>query len=266
PSPTHGGPTLRQDQLQGPYDQTLVVESRGDLLAFSTPALSQALVVEGAIRLRLYVAADQPDADFAIRLTDVYPDGRSILLRDGILRLRFRDGFTSSDTALATPGQVYALDYTLEDLAQVFPPGHQLRLLVSGANYPRFDLNLQNGGALYRPGDTTVAQLTVHTGGQTASYIDLPVARSSRLSGPLPTPSLQLYPNPAQDRLQVDGLPAGIVSPRYRILDALGREVAQGRLAETGIPVASLAPGRYLLQVLDAQAQLRGQAAFERRD
>ena len=265
PSPTWGGPTLRQDQLQGPYDQAAVVESRSDLLAFTTPPLSDSLRVEGAIHLRLFAAAGQPDADVAVRLTHVYPDGRSILLLDDIRRLRFRAGFTAADTALAVPGQVYALDYVLPDIAQVFPPGHRLRLLVSGANYPRFALNLQNGGALYGPGDTTATTLTLSLGGAQASYVELPVATAATAVGPVPPPpALHAYPNPCRDWLHLrwEGPPA----VRYRVLDPQGRLMATGNWQGRPIPVQAWPAGAYVLELQGRAGAVLARTTVVRRD
>ncbi len=75
----------------------------------------------------------------AVRLTDVYPDGRSMLVTDGIQRMRFRAG--NPDETLMTPGQVYSVDVKLSITAQTFRQGHRIRLIVSSSNYPRFDVN-----------------------------------------------------------------------------------------------------------------------------
>ena len=98
PSPTHGGKTLSLTQLQGPFDQSDTVEGRNDNLIFTTSVLAEDIIVQGQIKVNLFVASDRPDTDFVVRLTEVYPDGSSILLSDHIQRMRFREGFRVSDT------------------------------------------------------------------------------------------------------------------------------------------------------------------------
>jgi len=90
PSPTIGGKTLAADLDQGPYDQGPEVESRNDNLIFSTPVLTDDIKVKGRIKVHVFVSSDRPDTDFAFRLTEVYPDGRSIALGQIIQRMRFK--------------------------------------------------------------------------------------------------------------------------------------------------------------------------------
>jgi predicted acyl esterase len=98
PSPTVGGLNafMRQDPLSetvgdGPRDQRDRVESRPDCLVHTTPVLEKDVVVEGTAEVELHVSSDRPDTDFAVRLCDVHPDGRSMLVADGIWRMRYRN-------------------------------------------------------------------------------------------------------------------------------------------------------------------------------
>ena len=83
PVPTVGGQNLVLDK--GPMDQRKI-ESRDDVLLFTTETLTEPLEVTGRITAKLFIASDCPDTDFTVKLTDVYPDGRSMLVTDGILR------------------------------------------------------------------------------------------------------------------------------------------------------------------------------------
>lgn len=133
----------------GPQDLR-PVESRGDVRTWSTPALANALRINGPVRARLFFSSDRPDTDLCVRLTDVHPDGRSVLLTQGIRRLRFRDGFTAEH--LMVPGTVYEVEVTLQDLALTVLPGHRLRIAACSADYPHYDLNRNDGGAMYVAG------------------------------------------------------------------------------------------------------------------
>lgn len=170
PVPTRGGRNLTRQA--GPLDQRSV-ESRGDVLVFSTDVLHRPLVVAGRIEARLHVSSDCPDTDFTVKLTDVYPDGRSILVCDGILRARFRESFEKP--SLLEPGKVYPLAVDLWSTAIAFSPGHRIRVAISSSNAPRFEPNPNTGAPLLPPAPPRMANNTVHLSPAHASSIVLPV-------------------------------------------------------------------------------------------
>jgi predicted acyl esterase len=167
PVPTRG------DGIEGPMDQRSV-EARPDVLVFSTPPLAEPIEVTGRIGVRLYAASSARDTDFTAKLTDVYPNGRSILLKDGIVRARFRHSLETEE--LITPGQQYAYDIDLWSTSIVFNRGHQIRVAISSSNSPRFEPNPNTGGP--QPPDpkekAVVAHQTIYLGGSEASSIVLP--------------------------------------------------------------------------------------------
>src|SRR5262249_21812045 len=157
PVPTVGGAELGQDI--GPKDQRKV-ESRGDVLVFSTDVLADPVEVTGRVTAKLYVSSDCPDTDFAVKLTDVYPDGRSMLVTDGILRARVGESFEHE--RLLEPGRVYELTVDLWSTSLVFNRGHRVRVAVSSSNAPRFDPNPNTGHAFRADKETRVATNTVY--------------------------------------------------------------------------------------------------------
>lgn len=170
PVPTVGGQNLNLPK--GPMDQRKV-ESRDDVLPFTSVALPEPVEITGRVRAKLYVSSDCPDTDFTVKLTDVYPDGRSMLLTDGILRARFRESFERE--SLLEPGKVYELTVDLWSTSIVFNRGHKIRVAVSSSNFPRFDPN-PNTGAAFRADDRTrVATNTVYVSKRYPSHIVLPV-------------------------------------------------------------------------------------------
>ena len=82
PGATLGGDNLVK--LVGPADMH-PIESRQDVLDFSTEPLEEPIEVTGRMSAKLFVCSDRPDTDFTAMLTDVYPDGRSMLVADGLL-------------------------------------------------------------------------------------------------------------------------------------------------------------------------------------
>ncbi|RJP31368.1 MAG: CocE/NonD family hydrolase [Candidatus Omnitrophota bacterium] len=138
PCPTIGGKNL--EIAAGPYDQS-DLEARNDVLVFSTEPLPEPLEVVGRIRAVLFAASNLTDNDLTVRLTDVYPNGRSMLVCDGIARASFRDSFVESTPI--TPGDVYRYEVDLWSTSLVFNRGHRIRIIIANTNYPRFDLNPQ---------------------------------------------------------------------------------------------------------------------------
>jgi len=248
PSPTIGGPTLNADLLQGPYDLSTTVETRSDHVVFETATLSSDLSLQGRINVKLFVSTDQLDGDVAIRLTDVFPNGESIIMRDGIQRLRFRNGFTQANETFCTSGEVYEIDIELEDIAHTFLAGHKLRLLVSGANYPRFDVNLNNGAEMYTAGDTITSSSNVHLGADYPSRLELPVVSNVSVEETHRN-NFSIYPNPTTDVLWVEMEKAQ--SMNVRMMNVLGKEVRRFKVygSRWKADVNALADGIYFLEV-----------------
>ena len=146
PVPTVGGQVLLAGgNAMGPRDQR-PVEQRDDVLVYSTPVLERPVEVTGPIELRVFVASSAPDTDVTGKLVDVYPDGRAMILTEGILRARYRTSRAVPE--LLEPGAVYELHLDLWATANVFLPGHRVRLEVSSSNFPRFGRNSNSGGEI----------------------------------------------------------------------------------------------------------------------
>lgn len=173
PAPTVGGQVLTPELQPGPADQREKVESRSDVLVFSTPALEKDLEIAGKVKVKLFVSSDRTDTDFTAILTDVHPDGRSILVTEGVRRMRFRN--TTSKEELMKPGEVYPVTIELNNTALTFLKGHRARLIISSSNYPKYAINLNDGGPMYRKGDGLVATNSVYAGKQHPSALVLPV-------------------------------------------------------------------------------------------
>ncbi|MEZ4650477.1 MAG: CocE/NonD family hydrolase [Candidatus Eisenbacteria bacterium] len=208
PVPTLGGNNLVL--ALGPYDQR-PVENRSDVILFETPPLANALEVVGQIEVVLYASSDRLDTDFTAKLTDVHPDGRSMLVCDGILRARFRNGFDGEE--LLTPGEVERYVIDLGSTALAFAPGHRLRLAVSSSNSPRFAVNPNHGGPFGSDDPPVVATNTIHLGGQSPSALVLPVVDPD----PSSVPGADGLPDGAGDGVG-DGLGAATGSLSLRVL------------------------------------------------
>ena len=174
PVPTLGGQELASEA--GPYDQR-PIETRPDVASFTAPPLASPLTVVGRVRCRVFLRPDTRDLDVAVRLTDVYPDGRSMLVTDGIQRARKRCGGGSE--CFLVPGQPVELVVDLWSTALVFARGHRIRIDISGSNAPRFEVNPNDGGDLNQPGPGVVAHPVLLLGPTYPSRLELPVLRPS---------------------------------------------------------------------------------------
>jgi putative CocE/NonD family hydrolase len=145
PVPTVGGPLCCDTAhlAPGPRDQRQV-ESRPDVLVYSTPPLDQDLEVTGPVTLDLFAKSSAVDTDFTAKLVDVWPNGFAQNLTEGILRASFRES-TSGAPKPIVPGKVYEYKIDLWSTSNVFLKGHSIRLEVSSSNFPRFDRNLNTG-------------------------------------------------------------------------------------------------------------------------
>jgi len=157
---------------QGALDQR-EMESRNDVLVYTTPPLEKGVEVTGPLEVVLYVSSSARDTDFTAKLVDVYPDGTAFNLQEGILRARYRDGWKKK--VWMQPGEVYEVRINLHVTSNYFGSGHRIRLEVSSSNFPRFDRNLNTGGNNYDESDPVVAKNTVHHSRAHASYVNLPV-------------------------------------------------------------------------------------------
>jgi putative CocE/NonD family hydrolase len=174
PVPSRGGPICctGDPKADGSYDQT-EVEKRPDVLVYTTAVLKEGLEVTGPLKAVLYVSSSAKDTDFTAKLADVYPDGKAFNVQEGILRARFREGFTKK--VWMNPGEIYEVPVDLETTSNYFGPGHRIRLEVSSSNFPRFDRNLNTGGNNYDETKWVTAENQIHHSGSHASYILLPV-------------------------------------------------------------------------------------------
>ncbi|HEX2513576.1 MAG TPA: CocE/NonD family hydrolase [Chloroflexota bacterium] len=162
-------PSLISYPQLGPTDHRPV---EGRLLTYTSDALEQDLAAVGPVAAVLHAASSAPDTDWVVRLCDVWPDGRSLSVCDGILRARYRDSLTRPE--LLSPGRVYRFRVDLSGTAHVFKAGHRLRLQVTSSDFPRYDRNLNTGGPFGTDAHPQVAHNTVFHDAARPSRLLLP--------------------------------------------------------------------------------------------
>jgi putative CocE/NonD family hydrolase len=172
PVPTYGGNNCcGTPTIAGPKDQR-ILERRNDVLVYTSDFLTESLTIAGPIKMTLHAATDGKDTDWMIKLVDVYPDGTAIPLSEGILRAKFKDGLDKIN--LLTPNEIYAFDIEMTGTANVFQPGHRIRIDITSSNFPQFDRNPNTGNPLGSSSEVRIARQTIHHGGSRSSHIVLP--------------------------------------------------------------------------------------------
>ena len=162
-----GTPTPAGPKDQGP------IESREDVLIYTSDVLQEELEVTGPVKVVLYASSDAVDTDFVAKLTDVHPDGRSFNMAEGIVRARYRTSLREPE--LMEPGQVYKFEIDLVGTSVAFQKGHRIRVHVTSSHFPQFDRHPNTGAAFGTTAEIRVARQTVYHDAGRPSHILLPV-------------------------------------------------------------------------------------------
>jgi putative CocE/NonD family hydrolase len=139
---------------------------RPDVLVYQTEALETDLAVAGPIEVELHVATSGTDADWVVKVIDVYPDdlpdpnpnprnvrlgGYQQLVRGDVFRGKFRESFENPKPF--EQNQPTVVKFTLQDVCHVFRPGHKLMLQIQSSWFPLFDRNPQKFVDIYTAGE-----------------------------------------------------------------------------------------------------------------
>jgi putative CocE/NonD family hydrolase len=158
----------------GPADQSVAEQLNGVLVYTSSP-LEEPLLLIGDAAVSLYAATSARDTDWTVRLCEVFPDGRSINLQEGIVRARYRESLT--EPTLLEPDRVYRYEIPLGPVGARIAAGNRLRLTISSSDFPQWDRNLNTGGELFAEGPSAAvgATQTVLHNATHASHVTLPI-------------------------------------------------------------------------------------------
>src|SRR5262249_27393212 len=117
---------------------------------------------------------DCRDTDFVAKLIEVEPDGRAMLLMDGVVRAMYRDA--ASEPQHLMPEQVYRLTIHLGEIHHTCRAGNCLQVDVTSSNFPRRARNTNSGNPILAhdsAADIRVATNTVHHDDATLSFVDM---------------------------------------------------------------------------------------------
>ena len=179
PVMSYGGNVCCQGNavVAGSMDQSKM-ETRPDILVYTTEAFKEGMELSGPIIPTLYVSSDAKDTDFTVKVIDVYPDGRAYNLDESIQRMRYRDGYDKPEVWMEKD-KVYKVTLQPLNTSNYFAPGHKLRIEVTSSNFPRFDRNLNTGGKNWNETEPVVAHNVVHHSAQYPSALTVTVVKGT---------------------------------------------------------------------------------------
>ncbi len=166
PTPSVGGPGLNPKAV-GQRDNRLL-EARADVLTYTTPTLEQDVEIIGTARLHVFVDCSNCYADLFGRVCDVHPDGRSLNVCDGLMRVE-------PDLHEPLEDGPLCVQIAMHPIAYRFRKGHRIRLQISSGAHPRWSRNLGTGDPLATATRLVATDQTIYHDDQHPSALILPV-------------------------------------------------------------------------------------------
>ena len=160
----------------GPRDQRPAQALPNYGLIYRSEILDRDLTIAGNVRVTLYMESTRPDTDFVAKLTELMPDGRAMLLMEGVARAMYRD--QSDEPRPLAPGRVERLTISRGDIHHAIRAGHRIEIDVTSSNFPRRARNTNSGNPVLAndsEAQIRVAANTVHHAEATPSFVELPV-------------------------------------------------------------------------------------------
>jgi len=164
--------------------------ARPDVLSYQSPILDKAVIVQGAPFADIFAKTSGTDADFVIKIIDVYPStvaerpemgGYQLPISMDIFRGRYREGFDKPKPIPANQVQEYK--FRLPTMNYVFKPGHRIMVQIQSSLFPLYDRNPQTfvGNIFFaKPADYRKATITIEHGATGPSAVMLPIVVASR--------------------------------------------------------------------------------------
>jgi len=168
-------------------DDQRFASRRPDVLTYQTESLGSPVTVTGPVIADLWTTLSTSDADFVVKLVDVFPDtlqgrengipmgGYQMLVRGEIFRGRYRDSFEQPKAFV--PGTAANVKFELPDVSHTFLPGHKIMVQVQSSWFPLVDRNPQQFIDIYKAKDEDFipCDIQLHRDAGRASGVILPV-------------------------------------------------------------------------------------------
>ncbi len=170
-------------------DDQRFLNGRNDVLSWQTPPLTEDVAIAGAITGHLFAATSGSDADWVVKLIDVYPDnysadpklsGYELMVANDVFRGRFRKGF-DKPTAIE-PNHVEEFTVDLHTQSYRFLKGHRIMVQVQSSWFPLIDRNPQTFVPnIFAAPDSVFKAATqkIYRASGKATYVEIPVVKSA---------------------------------------------------------------------------------------
>jgi putative CocE/NonD family hydrolase len=156
-------------------------EARPDVLVYTSEVLQSDYTVLGPVHATIFAATDARDTDFVARLVDVHPDGRAIVVTDGIVRASARESYPAPGVIRPVkptpiePGRVYEYAIDLWSSGISFSAGHRIRVEITSSSFPRWERNPNTGESSVHTARTEVARQRIFHDPERPSHLTLTV-------------------------------------------------------------------------------------------
>jgi putative CocE/NonD family hydrolase len=168
-----GGEMMPRSSMFRPVERGSI-EDREDVVVYTTAPQTEPFLVAGNPRADLWISVDTQDADYAVKIVDVWPNGAAYPVAEGVLRLTHRD--TDAKASPVVPGEVYHITVDLGHTAFQLATGHSLRMEIAGSYFPAYDRNSHTGEGPFSKTEQKAMQRIYHTPAM-PSRVVIPVDR-----------------------------------------------------------------------------------------
>ncbi|WP_229213761.1 CocE/NonD family hydrolase [Dyadobacter psychrotolerans] len=172
------------------YEDQRFASTRPDVLVYESEVLTEDVTISGNVFADLFVSTTGTDADFVVKLIDVYPGdapndspvnpnmkmgGFQLLVRGEVMRAKFRKSF--SKPVAMVPNKIENVKFDMQDAAHRFKKGHKIMVQVQSSWFPLVDRNPQKFVNIYKASeqDFQVAKHRIYTSGTSSSYVGVRV-------------------------------------------------------------------------------------------
>jgi putative CocE/NonD family hydrolase len=152
------------------------------VLVYTSEVLREDYTLLGPVHATVFAATSATDTDFVARLVDVYPDGRAIVVTDGVIRASEREAFPApgvirpAEPRPVEPGRIYEYAIDLWASGITFQAGHRVRVQITSSCFPRWDRNPNTGESGADSARTEVARQRIFHDPERPSHVTLTVA------------------------------------------------------------------------------------------
>jgi uncharacterized protein len=167
-----------RDRLEWAPRPAVLIDGREDVLRYRMAAVDSPLSIAGPVRALLHASTTGTDTDFVVSLGYVRADGTTTIVADGIMRAAMHASLET--VSLLEPGEIYALEVEVNDIALELAPGESLEIAVSSSLAPNYHPNPNTGLGYSGDAPAIVVQQTIYHGGRYPSRLVLSVVAGGR--------------------------------------------------------------------------------------